>query len=183
MQIGKWYHVAATYDGAMMRIYVNGEEVGTTAYAGAITNGSYNLTIGGAAYTARGPRYFDGNIDEVRIWSEPITETEIRDYMCKKLDPSHPSFASLLAHYKFDAPNYFSDSSPNGNNLTNIGATQAISGAPIGDESVYGYGTPYDLSIVYSTIDSIRVQSSNTISTIHLYRVDMEPNFECGEYN
>ena len=176
MQIGKWYHVAGTYDGAMMRIYVNGEEVGTTAYAGAITNGSYNLTIGGAAYTAGGTRYFDGNIDEVRIWSEPLSQVEIRDYMCKKLDPSHPSFASLLAHYTFDAPNYFFDSSPNGNNLTNIGATQAISGAAIGDESVYEYGTPYDLSLAYSTIDSIRVQSSNTISTIHLYRVDMEPN-------
>ncbi|MDB0037736.1 T9SS type A sorting domain-containing protein [bacterium] len=176
MQIGKWYHVAGTYDGAMMRIYINGEEVGTTAYAGSITNGNYDLTIGGATYTTGGTRYFDGNIDEVRIWSESITEDEIKDYMCKKVDASHPSLAALLAHYTFDSPNFLSDNSPNGNNLTNVGATQTVSGAPIGDVSVHQYGGPYDLSLAYSTIDSIHVQSSNSISTIHLYRVDTAPN-------
>lgn len=176
MAIGKWYHVAGTYDGTTMRIYINGEEVGTTAYSGSITNGNYNLTIGGAAYTFGGTRYFDGNIDEVRIWSEAVPVTELRDYMCKKIDPSHPSIATLISHYTFDAPNFFSDNSPNGNDLTNVGATETTSGAPIGDESVYEYGTPYDLSLAYSTIDSIHVQSANTISTIHLYRVDMQPN-------
>ena len=176
MATGKWYHVAGTYDGATMRIYINGEEVGTTAYAGSITNGNYNLTIGGAAFTAGGPRYFDGVIDEIRMWNEPITQTEIRDYMCKKLDPSHPSITALIAHYNFDSPGFLLDGSTNGNDLTNVAATQVVSGAAIGDESVYEYGTPYDISLAYSTIDSIRVQSSNSISTIHLYRVDMEPN-------
>ncbi|MFK7785014.1 MAG: LamG domain-containing protein, partial [Crocinitomicaceae bacterium] len=176
MATGKWYHVAGTYDGATMRIYINGEEVGTNAYAGSITNGPYDLTIGGASFTVGGPRYFDGTIDEVRIWSEPVTETEIRDYMCKKLDASHPSIAALLAHYSFDSPGFLLDASGNGNNLTNVSATQVTSGAAIGDESVYEYGTPYDLSLAYSTIDSIHVQSTNTISTIHLYRVDMAPN-------
>ena len=177
MAIGKWYHVAGTYDGATMRIYINGEEVGTTAYSGSITNGNYPLTIGGAAYTVGGTRYFDGNIDEVRIWSEPIPETEIKDYMCRKIDAAHPSIVALLAHYNFDgATTSLADSSPNGNNLTNGGATQVVSGAAIGDASTYQYGGPYNLSLAYSTVDDINVQSTNSISTIHLYRVDMAPN-------
>ena len=176
MALGKWYHVAGTYDGSTLRVYINGEEVGTTAYSGAITNGTYDLYLGRAAYTLGGTRYFDGNIDEVRIWNEPITESEIQDYMCKKLDASHPSITSLIAHYTFDGVTPLNDNSPNGNNLTNAGATQVISGAAIGDASVHQYGGPYDLSLAYSTIDSIHVQSTNTINTIHLYRVDMAPN-------
>lgn len=176
MQTGKWYHVAGTYDGTTMRAYINGQEVGTTAYTGTVTNGTYDLYLGRAAYTVGGTRYFDGNIDEVRIWNAAVPQTAIQDYMCQKINAAHPSLASLVAHYKFDSPGFLVDSSPNGNNLTNVGATQMTSGAAIGDESVHEYGTPYNLSLAYSNIDSITVQSSNSINTIHLYRVDMAPN-------
>lgn len=176
MQTGKWYHVAGTYDGTTMRVYINGEEVGTATYSGVIDNGAYDLHIGRAAYTNGGTRYFDGTIDEVRIWNTAISQTAIQDYMCKKLDPTHPHFGALVAHYPFDNPNTLTDNSPNGHNLSNVSATSTVSGAAIGDESVHQYGGVYDLSLAYSTIDSIHVQSSNTISTIHLYHVDVSPN-------
>ena len=176
MLTGKWYHVAGTFDGATLRIYINGVEVGTTAYVGTIANGAYNLTIGGAAYTVGGTRNFDGNIDEIRMWNTAISNAEIQDYMCKKIDASHPSYASLIAHYNYDNPGYFLDGSTNGNDLTNLGATQVTSGAAIGDASIHQYGGPYDLSLGYPAVDSINVQSTNSISTIHLYRVDMAPN-------
>ena len=176
MTTGKWYHVAGTYDGTTIRIYINGEEVGTSAYTGSISHGAYDLNIGRASYTVGGPRYFDGQIDEVRMWNAAIPPSEIQDYMCQKIDPSHPSFASLVANYSFDNPGFLLDSSPNGNDLTNAAANQMTSGAPIGDQSVHQYGGIYDLSLKYLAIDSIRVQSTNAFSTIHLYRVDMAPN-------
>lgn len=176
MQTGKWYHVAGTYDGSVMRIYINGQQVGSANYTGVIDNGTYDLHIGRAAYTIGGTRYFDGVIDEVRMWNTAISQTAIQDYMCKKLDPSHPHYASLIAHYPFDNPNPLMDSSPNGHNLTNVGATHVTSGAAIGDVSVHQYGGPYNLSLAYSNVDSIHVQSANSMSTIHLYRVDTAPN-------
>lgn len=176
MQTGKWYHVAGTYDGTTMRAYINGEEVGTTAYSGSITNGTYDLHIGRAAYTIGGTRYFDGEIDEVRMWNVPVSQNVLQDYMCKKIDASHPETSALIAHYTFDSPSFLLDSSPNANNLTNVGATQTVSGAAMGDASVHQYGGSYDLSLAYGAIDSINVQSTNSISTIHLYRVDNQPN-------
>lgn len=176
MIAGRWYHVAGTYDGTTLRVYINGQEVGTSTYVGVIANGNYDLYIGRAAYTVGGTRYFDGNIEEVRIWNTALPPSQIRDYMCQKINAAHPSLGSLVAHYNFDSPGFLLDNSPNGNNLTNVGATQVTSGAAIGDESVHEYGTPYSISLSYSNIDSIHVQSANSMNTIHLYRVDMAPN-------
>lgn len=175
MLAGRWYHVAGTYDGSMMRIYINGLEVGTFAHSGTIEGGNYDLNIGNIAYTSGGARYFDGQIEEVRVWSTPLPQAQIKDYMCQKMNAAHPSYASLLAHYSFNGTGLLVDSSPNGHNLTNFGAVQEVSSAPIGDQSIHQYGSPYNLTLAYGTIDSIQVQSANTLSTIHLYRIDTAP--------
>lgn len=175
MLAGRWYHVAGTYDGSMMRIYINGVEVGASAYSGVIEGGNYDLNIGKIAYTSGGFRYFDGNIEEVRIWNTALPQAQIKDYMCQKMSPAHPSYASLLAQYSFDGTDLLIDGSPNTHNLTNSGAVQVVSSAPIGDESTHQYGGPYDLTLAYGTVDSIQVQSTNSLSAIHLYRIDQAP--------
>jgi hypothetical protein len=175
MLAGRWYHVAGTYDGSMMRIYINGVEVGSSPYSGFIEGGNYDLNIGKIAYTSGGFRYFDGQIEEVRIWNTALPQAQLKDYMCQKMSPAHPSYASLLAQYSFDGTDLLLDGSPNTHNLSNFGAVQVVSAAPIGDESVHQYGGPYNVSLAYGTIDSIQVQSSNSLSTIHLYRIDSAP--------
>ena len=51
---GQWHHVAATYDGQRMRLYVDGVEVGSTAKTGSIdTNGSVPVAIGNQPQGAR----------------------------------------------------------------------------------------------------------------------------------
>ncbi len=176
MVTGQWYHVAATYDGTTMRIYINGTEVGSQTYVGSINTGTYDLTIGRAAYTVGGTRYFDGVIDEVRVWSEGLPQTSILDYMCQKVTASHPQYASLGGYWNFDAAGIATDSSPNGNDGTVIGATQLASGAAIGDESLYSFGGPVDMTIAYGVIDSVQIESLAAVEPIHVYRVDMTPN-------
>ncbi len=73
----QWVHVAATYDGSHMRIYVDGNEVNSVAEDGAIaTDGTVGAAIG--AHPGSSAQPFDGRIDEVRIYTRALTADEIR---------------------------------------------------------------------------------------------------------
>lgn len=175
MQLNKWYHVAGTYDGSTLRVYINGEEVGSSAHSGSIQNGTYDLTIGRISYTAGGTRYFDGEIDEVRIWNSAIPQTSIQNYMCQKVTGTHPEYANLAGYWNFDDLGSIVDQSVNGNSGTINGATQQLSGAPIGDESIFSYGGPVDLVLPWMGTDSVEVSTASTMDYVHVYRVDDAP--------
>ena len=69
-----WSHLAATYDGAAMRLYVNGTLVRTRAATGAFVNSSQPLRLGGNAVWGE---YFAGLIDQVRIYDRALTAAQI----------------------------------------------------------------------------------------------------------
>jgi hypothetical protein len=175
MSTGNWYHVAGTYDGTNIRIYINGIEQNSLAFAGPISNGAYDVTIGKMSYLAGGTRYFDGMIDEVKIWSSALPESSLREYMCKKVTSSHPQYASLAGYWNMDQTGAITDQSSNGNNGTSIGATQVNSGAAIGDASVYSYLSTPNLTLPYGSIDTAKVNASSILPLVHLYRVDAAP--------
>ena len=70
-----WTHLAATYDGTTLRLFVNGTQVSSIARSGAIATSGGPLTIGGDPIY---PQYFSGRIDEVRIYNRARTATEIQ---------------------------------------------------------------------------------------------------------
>ena len=73
---GQWYHAAGTYDGKVYKIYVNGQVVFSQSYTGDITNsGGYPLYIG---QHSGGGFLFNGFLDEVQIYSEALTLSQIR---------------------------------------------------------------------------------------------------------
>lgn len=176
MSTGKWYHVAGTYDGAVMRLYINGEEVNSVAYASAISATNYNVNIGKIVYTAGGTRYFDGMIDEVRIWNVALPQSSIKEYMCKQMSITHPQYLNIAGHWNMDATGTVVDQSPNGNDGTSIGATHVNSGAAIGDESIYVYGAAPNLTLANGTTDSVTVTSTDVFNTVHVYRVNGAPS-------
>src|SRR3954451_24334218 len=59
---GAWTHLAATYDGAVLRLYVNGALAASTNAAGSIATSAGALRVGGNAIAGE---YFSGLIDEV----------------------------------------------------------------------------------------------------------------------
>ena len=77
--MGKWYHVVATYDDKMMRIFVNGEEQASLPRDGAINPSHTNLCIG-----SYGPGFdraaFHGVLDEVRLYDRALTPEEVRKH-------------------------------------------------------------------------------------------------------
>jgi hypothetical protein len=73
---GRWHHIAGTYDGAFIRVYVDGAMDGSLAYTGGVGYAGDALYIGRRQFTPS-PGYFSGSIDEVRIWSRALYAYEI----------------------------------------------------------------------------------------------------------
>ncbi len=69
----QWYHAVATYDGASMKLYVNGVLQGTTATAVALTTNTSPLQIGGDAQLKF---WFPGAVDDVRLYGVPLSAAE-----------------------------------------------------------------------------------------------------------
>ncbi len=74
---GEWTHVAATYDGAAMRVYYNSKLVGEVATRGAINTSIGPLYIGTKYSGAHAGDEYRGIMDEVRLYSRALTETEV----------------------------------------------------------------------------------------------------------
>jgi hypothetical protein len=79
-----WSHLAATFDGTTLRLYVNGTLVQSTAASGSIVAGTGALRIGGNSVWGE---WFRGYIDEVRIYSRALTAAEIANDMNAPLVP------------------------------------------------------------------------------------------------
>lgn len=180
MKVNQWHHVAGTWDGTTQRVYVNGVQVGSRSFTGTISSGAYDVRIGAMTYSPGGIRDFDGQIDEVRIWNQAISQTNLRDWMCKKLDGTHPQDTALIAHYTFDETtgNAAADSSGNNFNGTLVGTpTRQTSGAAIGDLSAYDYGTNPQLTIPGGSGDTIYINTASGNPTgLQFYLVSQKPN-------
>lgn len=96
--INEWHHVAATYDGFIMKIYLDGVLKATKVISGAIITNTDALTIGTqAGYSGE---FFQGSLDEVRVWNRALTECEINNNMSCQLNPALQT--GLSANYRFN---------------------------------------------------------------------------------
>jgi len=82
---GTWYHIAGTYDGQEMILYVDGEPVGTTQTSGKINVTPDPVCVGNLVNAAGGGQneYWSGVIDEVRIWNRALSEEEVKTNMAQ----------------------------------------------------------------------------------------------------
>jgi len=70
-----WYHVALTYNGSRVTLYVNGTEVGNVAGSGNVRDSSPYPVYIGARYGTRD--FFTGIVDEVRIYPVSLSAEQI----------------------------------------------------------------------------------------------------------
>jgi prepilin-type N-terminal cleavage/methylation domain-containing protein len=75
-QLSMWSFVAYTYDGSNIIFYINGAQSGITAKTGSISSSGYDLIIGGDSSV--NTRYWNGLIDDVRIYNRALSATEIQ---------------------------------------------------------------------------------------------------------
>lgn len=120
LPLNEWYHIAATYDGTLIKYYVNGCKVNELPATGDLVQNNLITAIGARPGNAVPVEHFRGNIDEVRIWNIVRTETEIQQNMNFLLPTTQPG---LLVYYKFN------------NNYLNSQGNVAFNGTPQGTPS------------------------------------------------
>ncbi|WP_421753260.1 LamG-like jellyroll fold domain-containing protein [Croceimicrobium sp.] len=145
LSLNTWQHVAGTYDGSMIRLYVNGIQVDSASMSMSFSSGLQNLTVGNWSNTP--DRAFMGSIDEVRVWNIVRTKGEIAANMNAEFCTAP---AGLVAYYQLNEGtaggsnanlNIAPDLSGNGNtgNLANFALNGSVSnwiiGSPINPAS------------------------------------------------
>ena len=88
---GEWHHFAFVKDNTAWTIYYDGEVVATKSVTGTVGATTNPLLLG---------QYFDGAIDEFRLWRVARTQTEIQSYMQNPLP--NPADSSLYGYWSFD---------------------------------------------------------------------------------
>lgn len=78
-----WHHIAATYDGSTMKLFIDGVQDGSANVSLSMADGAQPLFIGstfGSAESGIGQGYFAGSIDEVRISNTARTAFTVKPY-------------------------------------------------------------------------------------------------------
>jgi len=75
---GAWRHIAFTYDGAAVRLYIDGAlDKGPVPLSGSLRMTAYDLSVGSFAATST---KFKGSLDEIQIWDRSLSLSEIGAY-------------------------------------------------------------------------------------------------------
>jgi hypothetical protein len=74
---GKWHHIACTYDGRSMTIYIDGRLERTAAASGVVNPRTWPVLIGASPSAIGSGCEFRGLIDDVRIYSYALNKEEI----------------------------------------------------------------------------------------------------------
>jgi N-acetylneuraminic acid mutarotase len=78
LQPGTWYHLAGTFDGTDLKLYINGSLEATTNSPGTINTNSSPFTIGRTDGLSRTNNYFNGIIGQVSVWNIARTQSAIQ---------------------------------------------------------------------------------------------------------
>ncbi|MFH4966443.1 glycosyl hydrolase family 18 protein [Gaetbulibacter sp. M235] len=105
---GLWYHIAMVYDGTLstttdrVKLFINGVQEINLVTSGAIPS----LTSNDTNFTSKpyvvGGTYFDGRIDDVRVWNTALSANTINIWKNIHLETNHPNYANLKLYWDFD---------------------------------------------------------------------------------
>ena len=153
INVGEWTHIAATFDESNVNIYINSvaDSGGTISFSHLLRVNSNPFYIG-----ARGgaTHYFDGLVDEVRIWNDVRTQQEIEDNYEKELVGDE---AGLAAYWKFNDSAL--DETSNDNDLS-------LSGSPSYSSDIPNWPVVFKVSDDLSISDNITALRARLFSIL-----------------
>jgi hypothetical protein len=95
IQAGTWMHVAFAWNGSSATLYVNGAVDASTLLFTSI-GGSENLFLGRSSIYGQP---FGGVMDEVRIWSRPLSQCELQSNMYCEVNAASQTGIAALYHF------------------------------------------------------------------------------------
>jgi gliding motility-associated-like protein len=182
-----WFHTTAVITNANdIKLYVNGIEL-SGSYNGSATQLVNNPTgEADIGYHERGPSspvvHFNGGIDDVRLWDIALSESQVRDQMCRQVLAAEPGLIAAWDFNEGNANNTINDVKGILNGTRIGGALTELSSAPVGNSSVYFYGSQTSTPLIMQELqkDSVSIQADPGTNGIHLYRVDFPPVNQTG---
>ena len=156
-----WTHLAETYDGTTLRLYVNGAVVSNVALTGTIATSANPLQIGGDSIYGQ---YFAGIIDEVRLYNFALTQAQIQSDMSTPIQITGPAVSLSPASLNFGSQSTGTSSAAMPVTVTNSGVSAltitgvAVSGPNAGDYSATGCigtlapGNPCTISVTFTPV-------------------------------
>jgi hypothetical protein len=177
--LNKWNHVAATYDGYFMRIYLNGILVGTQEVTGTYTKSDKSLIIGNNAERSE---YFKGTADEIRVWNRAVSQCEIINNMktCE-LNGDNDGLANQVAlgvYYRLNQglinvnnAAYANAADSSGHNINGTLQNFALTGSTSNwvDGKVYGICDYFPLPMLAASANGSVFQTGSTAKLFAVY--------------
>lgn len=119
LSLNTWHHITATYDGNTLRYYLNGKPDGEYEIGGPLVPNGDPLYIG--VDPPGDDEYWNGMIDEIKIWNRPLNRGQIRAAM---RGSATPLASALVAYWPFNegSGSEAHDLSGNGNHATFVGS-------------------------------------------------------------
>jgi hypothetical protein len=96
LPLNTWSHLAATFDGGSLRLYVNGSLVATRAVAGPVPTSTGALRLGGNSIWGE---FYSGLIDDVRVYNRALSQTQLQADMAAGVGGGGPV---PVAAFSFD---------------------------------------------------------------------------------
>ncbi len=146
-QLGVWQHFAFTYDGTLLRLYMNGNQVDSLPANGTLANSGGNLMVGHIDFQAF-TFGMTGKIDEVGLWNRKLSTEEINCIIDTKI-----SLASQGLQVYLD----FNDGQADGDNTAIPALIDQASGSSttISDMALTGSTSNFTSGVNnYTTINS-----------------------------
>ena len=176
----KWHHLAGTYKAGKLEIWVDGVLENTSLANAQLVN----LVSTAPLIIAQNPlvpaQFFKGQIGEIKLWNVARTEYQIRTFMAKVVKFTSPD---LVGYFRCDNGDIyprtasvlydFADQPVNGQ--LNSGLLKyVITAPPIGDESIFYYGSDLatrSLKMTGDKADTITIREiTGSARGFHLYK-------------
>jgi Concanavalin A-like lectin/glucanases superfamily len=156
LPLNKWTFLTATYDQNTLKLYTNGVLVASASDTTAISTSSNPLSIGGDPIFGQ---YFEGTIDEVRVYNVALTQSQIQADMNTPVGDIPTAPGDLIA-------------TAVGGNVVNLSWTVST-----GDLGIAGYFVertgPGDTNFaqIGATSGTTYQDTGLVLNTIYIYRV------------
>jgi len=134
---GVWYHAAATYDGSKWQLFLNGrleaESVaGATPRADSIQHAGLGTALNSTGLAAG---YFDGVLDEVRIWNYARTRAEIESDINTEIKTARPGLVARWGLNEGTGPS------------VKAGAGTTVNGTIVNASYAWVSGAPFNIDL------------------------------------
>lgn len=153
-----WYHVAATYNGSLLCLYINGVQVSTKTVTTAKKANALNVVLNARSSNAAGTSYTATGgfqLNDFRFYDNAISSGEVREIS-----------RGLVCHYKLDNINIIDSSLNNINGTTTGTLTTSTDSGRYSNSLVFSGSQRIETDSLSSEVKTVSVWAKTTWASV-----------------